>query len=241
MATGALDANGIWQYGEDDSEPTFSGMLNKLASSTSTTVTRLEELSGLTAAQLTTHRDNLGVGLVNVVPTSVAQAGGSASANAQGLVTFTGVTSVSLNGVFSSGYKNYRVVITVSSGTATGIANFRFRAAGVDTATGYYQGDIALRTNTATATNSGENITAMYAVYFGTTANSNFSGSFDVYSPNLAARSSIVGLSHGTDASSLLTRVTGTSVNNTTVYDGFSLIPNAGSMTGSVQVFGYND
>jgi hypothetical protein len=35
MATGALDANGIWQYGEDDSEPTFSGLLNKLGESTS--------------------------------------------------------------------------------------------------------------------------------------------------------------------------------------------------------------
>lgn len=38
MATGALDANGIWQYGEDDNEPTFSGMLNKLGGSTSTAI-----------------------------------------------------------------------------------------------------------------------------------------------------------------------------------------------------------
>ena len=35
MATGSLDANGIWQYGEDDSEATASALLNKLASSTS--------------------------------------------------------------------------------------------------------------------------------------------------------------------------------------------------------------
>jgi hypothetical protein len=35
MATGSLDANGIWIYGEDDSEPTFSGLLNKLGDSTS--------------------------------------------------------------------------------------------------------------------------------------------------------------------------------------------------------------
>lgn len=48
MATGALDANGIWQYGEDDSETTFSGLLNKLASSTSDTVTRLESFTGFT-------------------------------------------------------------------------------------------------------------------------------------------------------------------------------------------------
>lgn len=38
MATGALDANGIWQYGEDDSETTFSVLLNKLGGSTSTVI-----------------------------------------------------------------------------------------------------------------------------------------------------------------------------------------------------------
>jgi hypothetical protein len=44
MATGAIDANGIWQYGEDDSEPTFSALLNKLGSSTSTQVADLKQL-----------------------------------------------------------------------------------------------------------------------------------------------------------------------------------------------------
>lgn len=38
MATGALDANGIWQYGEDDSNTTFSALLNRLGSSTSTQI-----------------------------------------------------------------------------------------------------------------------------------------------------------------------------------------------------------
>lgn len=38
MATGALDANGIWQYGEDDSNTTFSALLNRLGASTSTQI-----------------------------------------------------------------------------------------------------------------------------------------------------------------------------------------------------------
>lgn len=38
MATGYLDANGIWQYGEDDSDSNFSTLLNRLASSTSDVV-----------------------------------------------------------------------------------------------------------------------------------------------------------------------------------------------------------
>lgn len=38
MATGALDTNGVWQYGEDDSETTFSALLNKLGGSVSSTL-----------------------------------------------------------------------------------------------------------------------------------------------------------------------------------------------------------
>jgi hypothetical protein len=38
MATGALDANGVWIYGEDDSEATFSALLNKLGNSVSNTM-----------------------------------------------------------------------------------------------------------------------------------------------------------------------------------------------------------
>lgn len=36
MATGAPGTNGVWQYGEDDSEATFSALLNKAASTTDT-------------------------------------------------------------------------------------------------------------------------------------------------------------------------------------------------------------
>lgn len=43
MATGALDANGIWIYGEDDSEATFSGLLNKLGDSTSDVIADLKQ------------------------------------------------------------------------------------------------------------------------------------------------------------------------------------------------------
>lgn len=46
MATGAPGTNGVWQYGEDDSEATFSALLNKAASTTDTQI-------GLDRARLT--------------------------------------------------------------------------------------------------------------------------------------------------------------------------------------------
>ena len=50
MATGANDANGIWQYGEDDANPTFSELLNRLASSVSTVFTSYKTASPVTVA-----------------------------------------------------------------------------------------------------------------------------------------------------------------------------------------------
>lgn len=53
MATGAPDANGIWIYGEDDSQPTFSALLNKLGASTSTQVGTLRQASPIQVANAT--------------------------------------------------------------------------------------------------------------------------------------------------------------------------------------------
>lgn len=57
MATGALDSNGIWQYGEDDSETTFAALLNKLGGSVSTQVGNrkvLQVVTGFTTTSVST-------------------------------------------------------------------------------------------------------------------------------------------------------------------------------------------
>jgi hypothetical protein len=53
MATGSLDANGIWQYGEDDSEATASALLNKLAASTSTQIGKRKILQVVSSSNTT--------------------------------------------------------------------------------------------------------------------------------------------------------------------------------------------
>jgi hypothetical protein len=58
MATGALDANGVWQYGEDDSEATFSALLNKLGASTSTQVGKRKVLQIVTGTTTTSVNNN---------------------------------------------------------------------------------------------------------------------------------------------------------------------------------------
>lgn len=60
MATGALDSNGIWQYGEDDSETTFSALLNKLAASTSTQLANGRVVQTVNSTLLTSYTSTSG-------------------------------------------------------------------------------------------------------------------------------------------------------------------------------------
>jgi hypothetical protein len=74
-------------------------------------------------------------GLAKIVPTSVTVGSGSGSASALGTVTFSGCSSVSLNGVFSSAYNNYKVLVNVNSidSTGTNIIYLRFGTSGTPT------------------------------------------------------------------------------------------------------------
>lgn len=63
-------------------------------------------------------RTNLGIGLVPIVPTSVVANSGSGSYDSTtGLITATGFSTLKINGVFTSAFRNYRVVIDVQSTT----------------------------------------------------------------------------------------------------------------------------
>lgn len=75
-------------------------------------------------------------GMVLLTPTSIAYSGTSASVGANGQVTFSAVTSLSLNGVFSAGFDNYVITSNVLS-SATPSIYIRLRASGTDATTGY--------------------------------------------------------------------------------------------------------
>lgn len=73
-------------------------------------------------------------GLVVIRPssTAVTGTGSSATINANGSVTFSTCATVSLNGVFTSTYDNYLVVMRRSGITANNNLQIRLRASGTD-------------------------------------------------------------------------------------------------------------
>lgn len=93
MATGALDSNGIWQYGEDDSETTFSLLLNKLGGSTSAQIAKQNDykcILGNTVAQSLTTTLTAHTWSVELYDPKGMHAAGSASV----VAPFTGVYRV---------------------------------------------------------------------------------------------------------------------------------------------------
>lgn len=150
--------------------------------------------------------------------------------------TFNGVSSVSVNNCFSATYANYRLVLAVYGSGAT-TTNIRWRASGTDsTATEYYDRGYYNLNGTLTAlTNSAQ--TSSFLTNHPTSAGLASRASIDVLGPNLAART--IHHTMWADGNTVLGGDTHSTHAVTTAYDGFTLLPGSGTITGTVWVFGY--
>jgi hypothetical protein len=169
-------------------------------------------------------------GLAIVTPTSIANSGGSASASG-GAVTFTGVSSVSLNGVFTSTYDNY-VIVTSISGSSD--ATIRLRAAGSDAASSLYGWAAVSGNQTGTVNGTGGSLatSAQYAYVAGV----NSSVITNINSPVLSAFTTwSTSNVQPTTAIKLLAGHYGA----TTSFDGFTVLGT--SQSGIIRVYGYRN
>ena len=190
------------------------------------------------ASASTTYAPVASGGLVQIVPTSIASTGGSSSVSSNGVVTFTGTSIISLNGCFNSSYQNYRVIINFTP-TTTGTLGLRFRANGSDNTVSnayYFAGAYIYQQGSVTANSSNPASIGRVARYDGGTGFT----AFDVMDPSTSgAATSTAGFSTGggADWESLFNYF----ADGTYVFDGFSLIPSAGTITGKIRVYGYKN
>jgi hypothetical protein len=171
-------------------------------------------------------------GMVLIKPTSIANSGGSASIGENGQVTFSSITSLSLNGIFSSSFDNY-MLSSRMTGTSAFYARYRLRASGTDnsTASSYrYELMIANGSTPGAETSTMDQGTLGY---FTGTQRGGFNATF--YGPYLpqttAARSTVV-----SDLSSALLLDYASTHNQSNSYDGLTI--SGGTMTGAIQVYG---
>jgi hypothetical protein len=177
-------------------------------------------------------------GLIPVRPTTVTIASGSGSANALGVINFSGATGVSLNGVFSSEYRNYSINFQYT-GTAVHGFRMRFRSNNTDSANTYFQ---------AVAWKNVTGATGDYSIINGSffepgTGDANPLSGGKIELRNVFENTWTQGHFEFTGViSSQIATLSGNLIQALNAqYDGLTIFPSSGNFTGSIQVFGYND
>lgn len=181
-------------------------------------------------------------GLVPMIPTSVNVATGSASVDATGGVTFTGVTAVSLNNVFTSGYRNYRLVMEVPTVSSTASTFIRLRSGGTDSSVNtYYQWWFLSRLSGSTQTNTGGPNT-YYSLMNMPGGSGFYSWVGEIMTPQIADKqTTFSGLGFGQDATNSYQVMSGIVYNTAASFDGFTLQTFSGAtLTGFMKIYGYN-
>jgi hypothetical protein len=177
-------------------------------------------------------------GLVQVVPTSVAVGSGSGSVDANGAVTFTGASSISLNGCFTSTYDNYRVFINLDSTSSGTTSNLRFRASGTDnSSSNYAYVHRYLTTVNTTYTQGNANTTTLFRIGFSDGGQD--MAVIDIFNPMKSLRTGYQSYFNGKDGANFNTERNSGQMTVTTAYDGFTYIQN--SMAGTIRVYGYKN
>jgi hypothetical protein len=174
-------------------------------------------------------------GMVLLTPTSTANSGGSASIGANGQVTFTGVNELSLNGVFTADFDNYVVSGWGSATSSDQAIRVRMRVGGVNNTTG---SSYTFQTLTAASTTvSGSRVTGTegWGPNLDDEQRSGFFWSF--YAPFLAQPTAWRSVAVTGNSGAQISEYAGTH-NQSTSYDGFTIYPGAGSITGKLQVYG---
>ena len=169
-------------------------------------------------------------GLVLLTPTSITNSGGSASIGANGGITFSGISSIAVNGVFSATYDNYVIVIRHQA-TANSDGVFRFRASGTDTTTNYNRQ--TLRADGSTI--SGFRGTAQSEFYAPRSSDVARSGAtLYIYRPFLSLPTSVRVVQVSGQSSAFNDGISAAQT-ATTSFDGFSI---AANLTGAMQIYG---
>ena len=143
------------------------------------------------------------------------------------------VSTVTVSDVFSSEFDNYKVVFGATDASLddqAGLLTFG------STSTGYYGSLVYDKYDGSASTIRRNNSSSIYAGITDSTNATNFQ--FDVFSPNLAQRTTVSGMGFGYSLSFWF----GGMVANSTQYTAFTWAPSSGTVTGgTIRVYGYRN
>jgi len=174
-------------------------------------------------------------GLILLKPTSIAYTGTSASISANGSVSFSACSVLSLNGVFSADYDNYTVVLGYGGSASTSLRG-RWRASGTDedSASNYYTYQVLSATSTTVSGSRSTTNTTLFSAH----GSSLWNGSVVyVYGPYLTQPTAHRNVNVRSTDGARIYDYAGTH-SQSLAYDGFTIYPDSGNITGLVSVYG---
>jgi len=163
---------------------------------------------------------------------SAPAAAGSSALTKINTTSFSAVSSVSTDSLFSSTYDVYRIVLSFTSSTSNNIA-LNLRASATDTTTNYV---LQTLQSDNTTINGSQASTANFANYGSTGINAI---TIDMFNPNVASRTNYfvrMVRDTGAGANQFVNACTQT---DSTQFTGIKFIPGVGTITGYFTVYGY--
>jgi hypothetical protein len=176
-------------------------------------------------------------GLELVTPTSVAGTGVTQSG---ATVLFSGASSVSVNGCFTSLYDHYKIIVN-NFGSVVSFTRWRLRAGGTDAVGANYfrYGFTTVYTSgSLTIYNGGTESSFVPCTSYGNSATGSGTSELFVSMPFANNAYTMTSTDCNDSNAGQIYKLNGT-VNATTSFDGFTIYPNGGTITGTLQVFGY--
>jgi hypothetical protein len=146
--------------------------------------------------------------------------------------TFSAVASASINNAFSATYDNYKIILNYSGSVGT-TSRIKFRVGGVDNSTNYYTQSWTVSGGSGTGALDGPSTTG-YLI--GNHIPVNHLGSFEIGLPFLSTQPTTY---FGYRAYSADMQIRSGVHDVSASFDGFTVIPASGTLTGTIQVYGY--
>lgn len=149
---------------------------------------------------------------------------------------FTDVASVSLDDCFTSDYVNYRVIVRITTMLGTAAVGYRFRASGSDDTASNYR--YATSVHAGGAWTNARTLDVSSGVFTTVTGSLNYDIVQDIFAPQLTERT---GTSGTFSTRGTLVTLAQTGFSAATSFDGISIIPTTGNITGKIYVYGYRE
>jgi len=166
-----------------------------------------------------------------------AQSGGMVLVQAE--TSFTTASTFSANNVFTSTYKNYRIILNCTNGD--GSITFKLRASSTDTSANYYGiSTYGTSSNPYQSAFNALGTDELYMCDMQSATDGSGVGMIDVLNPQAAFATTTQGNFYGSSAGNQFWYSHFGRQTDSTQFDGFTFLITTTGMTGTYTVYGYN-